>query len=408
MKRDVVVIGGGFAGMFAAAKAALEGASTILIEQSHETISWFEQSSGSELLTNNSQRLRVQSKITKGAEFMETPLKLFSPNKLLIQLEGIGIPVKIIGEEFVYPMDKCSVAAEKFRAWLAHCGVQTIVDAEVTAISRKDGTITGVTFVQHEKTTAVECSAVILATGGGNRGFDLLRETDHVINPIAASQVPLVIENSPLEKITGTTLPDARLYLWADGKKKADARGVVKLIPGGIDGGAVLDLSTSVLENSEACTLSIDLLPGVDEGAFDKDLTTMISEKGTATILELLATFIPKKVADIILEHADIPNRTTGATLTGKQRKALRGSIFRMDLNLTGPFPIEQAASIAGGCDLAAINPDTMESYVAPGLFLAGDVLDIATRWGGYSIQCAISTGRCAGQVAAATAKGIA
>ncbi len=407
MKRDVVVVGGGFAGVFAAAKAALDGASTILIEKNPEIISWFAESSSAELLTNNSQRLRLQSKISKGADFMETPLKHFSPNKLLIQLEGIGIPVKIITEEFVYPMEKCRSAADKFRNWLINCGVQIIVDATATAINRENGVITGVTFDQHGKTTVVESSAVILATGGSTSGYDIARSVDHVVGEITPSQVPLKIAGSPIEKITGTTLPDARIYLWHDGKKKADARGVVKVIPGGIDGGAVLDLSTSVLESSESCSLTIDLLPSVDEGAFDKDLTNLINERGSDTILELLGKFIPKKVADVVLESADIPNRTTGATLTGKQRKALRGNLFRMELNLAGTFEIEKAAAISGGCDLSAINRDTMESYVASGLFLAGDLLDITARWGGYSMQCAISTGRCAGQHAVLSAKGL-
>jgi len=156
----------------------------------------------------------------------------------------------------------------------------------------------------------------------------------------------------------------------------------------------------------ESEQVSFDLFPAVDEGAFDKDLTALINERGSDTILDILATFIPKKIADVVLEASDIPNRTTGATLTGKQRKVLRGNIFRMELSLAGTFEIEKAAAISGGCDLSAINRDTMESYVAPGLFLAGDILDITARWGGYSMQCAISTGRCAGQNSATVAKG--
>ncbi len=412
MESEIVVVGGGMAGIFAAAKAALDGAKVTLLEKNSDILLRFSQDKHSEMLTNFSQRLRFQSRITRGSKFMETALKLFSPNKLLVQLEGIGIPINTVDSEFIYSAEPSDVTVKKLRKWLENCGVKIYTDATVTQVNQKDGMVTGVEFDKDGKSTIVETSAVILSTGGMGTpesgatgdGYAFLESLDHHTLPPTPSLVPLKLDETIFNSLSGLTLKDARLYLWSEGKKVDDRRGAVTFVDGGISGDASLDLSSTVMENPKA-TLTLELLPSLDEGKFDKEITGLCEKDGSISVGKLIANFLPKRIVSAVLAKAGIPEETTGGTMSGKQRKALRGSIFRMPLAINGTFPVEMATDTAGGADISAINPNSMESYVCSGLFIAGELLDVTTRWGGYSMHTAISTGRLAGMSAVRSIK---
>ncbi len=414
MKSDIVVVGGGIAGVFAAAKAALDGAKVVLIEKMPEILYRFSHGTPPETLTNDSQRLRFQSRVTHGADFMEMALKLFSPNKLLIQLEGIGIPVKIIDGEYVFPGEPSSVLAQKFQSWLNHCGVKICTNAALTKIISDNGAVTGVVYSQDNKEVTVETSSVVLACGGigvpelgaNGDGFRILEELGHHVLPPRPALAPLKLGDSEVfGTLTGLNLPDARLYLWNEGKKVDDCRGTLRFIESGISGSTALDLSAVVLEKYPDLTLTLELLPFLDEGVFDKELISHFETDASVQVIKILSKYLPKRLCKTVLAVAELPENIRGGALTTKQRKQLRATIYRMPLNLQGTMPVEQATDTAGGADLSAVNPETMGSYVCAGLFIAGELLDISTRWGGYSMHCAIATGRLAGMSAVKSLK---
>lgn len=409
MKSEIAVVGAGFSGIFAAGKAALDGAKVTLIEKMPEILFRYSQENTPEMLTNNSQRLRFQSRILRGSEFMETALKLFSPNKLLIQLEGMGIPVRIIDEEFVFPKDNHHELVLKLKRWLANCGVTVITNSVLKEVIVDKGICRGVRFEQNGEEITLESSAVILATGGlGNSeygasgdGFPLLDQVGHHMIAPEPALAPLKLrEDSPFDPLAGLTLNDSRIYLWKEGKKLDDRRGVIRFIPGGIGGGAAEDLCDAVLNNDNT-TLTLELLPHIDEGEFDKEISDLFNSSANEKVVKLLSKYIPRRLCKLVVsEIAALSEDITGGTITAKQRKALRGAIYRMPLPVDGVFPVEKAVDTAGGADLTSFNQDTMESYVSSGLYVSGEILDITTRWGGYSMHCAISTGRLAGMSA--------
>jgi len=405
VEQDIVIIGGGFAGCFAAAKSALEGKKVTLIEQNTSLISWYSDKILSKLLGNSSRRLRFQSKMFNGASFVENALKLFSPQKCALQFEGIGIHTIEIDNEFIYPKESCSSVVQKISTRLDHCGVTVLLETTAGEITQADGSINAVAIKSNDKEFTIPTKQVILATGRTLSGVSLAEKAGHMIEPFQPLTAPIKLHDSPLGQFDRKSIPNVKLYLWSDGKKVSDARGDVIISDGTLSGSAPFILSPFVAKTTNA-TITLDLLPDIDEGAFDKGLIELCNENGAETIQTILArNVIPKWLTETIISSiAEIDCDTKGAEFTAKYRKKLRGALYRFPIGFSGlANNINSVIDYSGGVQVDSINAETMESYVVNGLYLAGEILNIDSQWGGFSIHNAMSTGRLAGMSASGT-----
>ena len=417
MKYDVIVVGAGPAGMMAAGKAALEGANVVLIEKNSEMGRKLLLSGEKDcIITNDSQRLQFQHKINSGVYFMETALKLFSPRKFLLYLEGLGVGVEYKKEGFVIPRGN---SAQKVRdalvTWLKAVGVTTLTQREVVSIDTTDGVVSGVTVMHNQVEEALQAKAVVVATGGlsfpetgsTGDGHTMATTLGHEVSPTMGALVPLTLGNrSVFNALDTIELRGVRLYLWHQGKKVDDRVGELLFTSFGIDGTAPRDISRSVseyMQKETAPILTLDCIPSVDEGDLEKELITLFGENGTEEVHSLLKKYVSAPLATFLAGSiAGISTKTTGGVVSTAQRKKLRAALKRLDLPLEGTRSIEHAQITAGGIDLNSINPETLESYIASGLFFAGEVLNVDANRGGYNLQMAWSTGRLAGSSAAA------
>ncbi len=400
MKQDIVVVGGGFAGCFAAAKSALEGKKVTLVEQKSSLLSWYNDDAISKLLGNNSRRLRFQSKMFSNSKFVENSLKLFSPQKCALQLEGIGIHSIEIDDEYIYPRESCASVTGKMIKWLENCGINVLLDSCVTNIKCDNGSVSGVEI--SESDTSIEAAKVVIATGRDDKGVSLAETLGHISKPFHSFVAPIKLENdSPLFDFDRKSIPNIKLYLWSDGKKVSDARGEIIISNGTLMGTAPLTISPFITSSTEP-SITLDLLPDIDEGAFDKGLINLCNEHGAETIQTILArNVIPRWLTETVCSIAEIDCNTKGSEFTGKQRKQLRGALYRFPIQFSGLVnDTTKVIDYSGGIQVDSINEESMESYVTSGVHFAGEMLDIDSQWGGFSIHLAISTGRLAGMCA--------
>jgi predicted Rossmann fold flavoprotein len=420
MNYDIVVIGGGPAGLLAAGKAAFDGASVLLLEK--------KKAPGSKLLitgngrcniTNNSQRIQFQHKVLAGADFLEMPLKLFSPNKFMIFLEGLGIPFNIEKDNTVFPKKNSAVAVrDALRNWTIKCGVDIKTHSEVTDIINKDSIISSVKYINNDKNITVNCKSAIIATGGlsypetgsNGDGYQFAEKFGHSLITPMASLVPIALGNRKnMEPLQGVALKDARLYLWSKGKKIDDKAGDILFTHFGISGPTVLDISRSVsslIKDKKEAILTLDFIPQIDEGILDKELVKLLESNGKKSLITTLKEYVNIKVAEyLVINICKLDKEFKSAEVTVPIRKTIRAALKRLELPLKGTLPIDKATVTAGGINTDEINPNTMESYIVSGLYFAGEVMNIDAYCGGFNLQIAYSTGRLAGMSAAESIK---
>ncbi len=422
MSFDVVVIGAGPAGLLAAGKAAFDGASVLLLEK--------KKAPGSKLLltgngrcnvTNHSKRLHFQSKLLAGSDFMEMPLKLFSPAKFLIFLEGLGISYGVEQDNRVFPEENSAVKVrDALRNWAVKCGVTIKTRAEVSSVESSNGEVTGVTYLVENKEESVKSPSVIIATGGlsypetgsTGDGYQFAEQVGHSIVPPVAALVPLKLaDRNVMEPLQGVVAKDARIYLWSEGKKMDDRKGDILFTHFGISSPAVLDISRKVSEltsKKEKMQLTLDFIPHIDDADLDKELVQLFENNGKKELVSILKEYVLPKVANYLVKHiCKLDSSIKGAEINGKMRKLIRAALKRCELPLIGTLPVEKATVTAGGVSCEEVNAETMESYILSGLYFAGEVLNIDGYCGGFNLQVAYSTGRLAGSSAAKSVKDI-
>ncbi|HEY5997978.1 MAG TPA: aminoacetone oxidase family FAD-binding enzyme, partial [bacterium] len=285
-------------------------------------------------------------------------------------------------------------------------GVRLLTRRRVAAIKRADGgfTVSGEGF-------ALAAARVVLAVGGasypqtGSRGdgYRIAAALGHRIVPPRPALVPVVCREAFLKKLAGLRLRNVRLLAQPAGAPALDSFGEVHFTPFGISGPAVFPVSGRIGALAEAAPvpLVINLKPALDEGKLQARLEREFAPAAHRTLSALLATLLPRQLVPVFLEAAGLD----GALPPGRAGIAARAAIARLlhafPLTATGTLPIAQGMATAGGVDLREVDPRTLESRLVPGLFFAGEVLDLDGDTGGYNLQAAFTTGHLAGLAAA-------
>ncbi|MFN3346731.1 MAG: aminoacetone oxidase family FAD-binding enzyme, partial [Candidatus Bipolaricaulaceae bacterium] len=252
---------------------------------------------------------------------------------------------------------------------------------------------------------------VVLATGGRARnpfcnGYELAASLGHTIAPLRPALVPVRVEPSafaPFVSCAGISLPNTQVTLLRQGKSLARKKGDVLFTHQGLSGPAILDLSREVEPGD---VLKVALAPGLTRSQADGDLVRAAAERGKFLVATVLHEFgLPRRLARALLAAVGVDPSLRAAELPREIRKLLVESLVEGH-----PFPVadvggwEEAMVTRGGVCLREVHPHTMESRIVPGLFFAGEILDIDGESGGYNLQAAFSTGFLAGQSAARAA----
>ena len=403
----IAVIGGGPAGIMAAAAAASYGAEAIIIEQnSYLGKKMGITGKGRCNITNACDIRDFIANIPVNGKFMHSAFYAFSNEDMIDLLNRFGVETKIERGNRVFPVsDKAKTVVDALKAYAKSCGARATQD-KVLSVKKTD---TGF-LLNLEKKGNHACDKVVIATGGASYtatgstgdGYRFARDLGHTIVSPTPSLVPLTTKSDTAKKLMGLSLKNIELAVKdANGKKCYTDFGEMLFTHFGVSGPVILSASSHLRDfGKNKYTLSIDLKPALDAEALDKRILRDFSTELNRDFVNSLDELLPKKMIPVIIELSGIPERKKVRDITKAERQKLVELLKNFTLEITGTRPINEAIITSGGVSVKEINPKTMESKIVPGLYFAGEVIDVDAYTGGFNLQIAYSTGHLAGESA--------
>jgi predicted Rossmann fold flavoprotein len=418
---DVVVVGGGAAGLMAAGQAASVGASVLLLERT------------SRLGT----KLRITGKgrcnLTNTADFDEflahfrgedgtshlflrnAFARFFAPD-LMAFFEDLGVPVVVERGGRVFPeSNDAHRVAEALARFAREQGVRIQLATRVAQLWCRGGTGNGSASqaqgVVLDNGERVPAGAVVVTTGGASYpktgssgdGYWLAEEVGHTIVPIRPALVPLIVAGSEPRSMMGLSLRNVEVRLLQDGDEFARDFGEMLFTHFGVSGPIILTLSGLAVKRlgQGRLEMSVNLKPALSPEQLDARLRRDLDAFGKRAFRNLLKGLLPAKMIDVVGARSGIPPEKPAHQITAGERGRLRELLHDFRLAIVGHRPLDEAIVTAGGVDTREIDPRTMASRHVEGLYFAGEVLDVQADTGGYNLQAAFSTGYVAGRAAA-------
>jgi predicted Rossmann fold flavoprotein len=390
----------------AATHAAERGRRVLLLEKSRKPGVKILMSGGTRCnITHDCDSRGIVAAFGANGKFLHSALAAFGVRETVALFETEGVAAKVEETGKIFPAsDRALDVLEALLRRLRRSGA-TLATSEPAkdVLPHPDG---GIRVVTPSRTVTAE--RVLITTGGKSYpgcgttgdGYGFATRFGHTIVPPRPALVPLTVQAEWVAGLRGITLPDVSLKVLDDNRPLASRRGSLLFAHFGLSGPVALDVSRAVSGHPAPATLTleIDLLPGVPEPQFDEFLRTESLASGKKQLAVVLAERITRRVADQLLALAGQPLDRKAAALSKPDRQKLVALAKRLRLSLRGTLGFEKAEVTAGGVSLDEVDSRTMQSKLATGLYLAGEVLDLDGWIGGYNFQSAWSTGWLAGR----------
>ena len=411
MAEQILVVGGGAAGMMAAITSARQGAAVTLIERNEKMgRKLYITGKGRCNVTNDCSPEQALSQIPRGSQFLHSAMNQFPPEETKRFFQDLGVPLKTERGNRVFPVsDRSTDIIDALVRELRRRKVRVLLGRAVRIMTGGNG----VTGAELEDGRTLSASRLILCTGGASYpatgstgdGYRLAEALGHSIIPPRGSLVPLVAAGEDCARMQGLTLKNVRVRIRNQKKKNVyEGFGELLFTHFGLSGPLILSASAHLDDFAKnRYTVIIDLKPALDEQQLDARLLREFHAHSNKAFGNALNGLLPRLMIPVILDRSGIPPQTKVHDLTRGQRRTLLELLkgFRVELN--GTRPVEEAIVTSGGVKLKEINPSTMESKFVPGLFIAGELLDADGYTGGFNLQIAWATGHTAGVHAANT-----
>ncbi len=411
MKRDIIVVGGGPAGMMAAISAAEEGASVALLEPNERLGKKLNiTGKGRCNLTNNCDPDTFFQNVPCNGRFLYSAYSQFDSAETMSFFVNLGVPVKTERGNRVFPVsDRAFDVSAALERRLKKLGVDLLRDRAQT-LSVREGALRGVAGER----AAYASDRVIVATGGVSYpltgstgdGYRLAEQAGHTIREPAGSLVPLCAAGELCQSLQGLSLKNAALRVYENDKKIYGDFGEMLFTHFGVSGPMVLSASAHMRHfGRKRYRLEIDLKPALDEAALDKRLLSDFGKHANSDFINSLDELLPRKLIEPFVRLTGVDPRRKMHDLTKEERRRVLMVMKALPVEITGPRPAAEAIVTSGGVTVKEVNPSTMESRLLPGLYFAGEVLDVDAYTGGFNLQIAWSTGRLAGKSAGEAGK---
>lgn len=403
MKR-VVIIGGGAAGLMAAVIAGREGAQVTLLEKMNYLGKKMGITGKGRCNVTNAAPMSEFIKNTPGnGKFLYGAYERFSNQDLLQLLNEAGLETKVERGGRVFPAsDSALDVRNTFMKLLKSYGVDVHLEEGAQEIIVEDGQVAAVK-TKHEIYPA---DAVLIATGGKSYpatgstgdGYNLANKLGHKVTDIRPSLVPIVTEEVWVKDLMGLSLRNVELSVVAKNKVQAKMFGEMMFTHFGITGPIVLSLSHTVgklmrKKNIGIIGLDINLKPALSVEKLDKRIQKDFKLYSKKQLINGLKDLLPQRLIPLVIQLAGLDPHKPINQISKAERDSLVYILQHLPLTVKGLRPVEEAIVTAGGLSLKEFNPKTMESKLVPGLYGAGEVLDIDAFTGGYNLQAAFSTG---------------
>ena len=407
---DVLVIGGGAAGMMAALQAAYAGASVILLEKNEKL--------GKKIYITGKGRCNVTNvadiddffgQVPRNAKFLNAACRQFTHEDVTALLEMLGTPTKVERGGRVFPQsEKASDVTKALHHGMKDAGVQVELNCEVSHI-RKEDKLFAVDFTRGG---TLRARSVIVATGGVSYpstgstgdGYRFARENGHTITPVKGSLVGLTMDEKWPKLLMGLSLKNVRVTAQMGKKKIYDELGEMLFTHFGVSGPLIIELSSHMPDDFSGVNVTLDMKPALTDEQIDLRLQREFAENARKQLSSVLVSLMPARMGPVFAELCGLSPETAINQITREQRLTIGRMLKALPLRVGGTRPIEEAIVTRGGVEVREILPGTMMSRKQEGLFFAGEVLDVDAHTGGFNLQIAFSTGALAGKSAAAYA----
>ena len=411
---QVIVVGAGAAGLVAAERAANRGLKTLLLEKNPRPGVKILMSGGTRCnLTHNTDARGIVAAYGPPGRFLHSALAALGPRQLVGLVEAEGVATKIEETGKIFPVsNRATDILAAFMARLERTPCVLSLSEPVVRVKRGE--------LSFEVTTArrtLTCENLILTVGGqsypgsgtSGEGYAWARDLGHTIVPPRPALVPIVTATQWVTQLRGITVPDVALRVLAPPKHAeanpekrrvlGSARGSLLFTHFGLSGPVALDVSRYVSgeEHPESLTLECDFAPNRRAGEVDEVIRQSIAENGKRQLASLLPDDLPRRLSEALVELIGASNESRAAELTREGRAKLVAAIKQTQIPIQGTRGFKSAEVTAGGVALNEIDSRTLQSKVVPGLYVAGELLDLDGPIGGFNFQAAFSTGWLAG-----------
>lgn len=404
---QVVVIGGGAAGMMAAIAAGKAGHRVRLYEKNEKL--------GKKLFITGKGRCNVTNacdtedffgNIVRNGKFLYSSFYRFTNQDMIRLLEENGCPVKTERGNRVFPVsDKSSDVIRALAEELKKQKVEIHLREEVAGITQRDGRVAGIRLKKTGQVAAAD--AVVLATGGlsypstgsTGDGYQFAGAFGHTTVGLSPALVPFETKEPVGKELMGLSLRNIRIQVRRGNRVLYEDFGEMLFTHFGVSGPVLLSASSYVAGalKKEPLTLSIDLKPALSEEQLDARILRDFEELKNKQFKNSLVHLLPSKLMPVVVERSGICPEKKVNEITREERHRLVEVMKDFCLTLTGLRDYKEAIITQGGISVKEVNPSTMESKRIPGLYLAGEILDVDGVTGGFNLQIAWSTGYLAG-----------
>jgi predicted Rossmann fold flavoprotein len=404
---DLAVVGAGAAGQLGAIAAAESGKRVVLIEQmSRAGLKLLASGGGHANLTNMCERAEFEDAFGRQGRYIGPALDVMGPADLRGFLAGLGVETVVDDQRRVYPASQRAIDVQAaLRDRMEQLGVQVRLDCLVSRLLIEDRKIVGVETSDGQ----IKARRVLLACGGKSYpelggtggGYALAKQAGHSIAEPIPAMVPLVTQEPWPGQLAGVSLSGARVSIALARQSKAGITGDILFTHRGLSGPAIINISGAVSQLRQrlgSVPIRIELIAGVDSAAWEREIESWGASSGKRLVLGLVREKIPASLARELFRLAGLDEQVTAAQLPVVGRKTLAGLLGCLELTVTGTAGFKIAFVTRGGVKLKEVDPKTLQSRFTPGLYLAGELLDLDGPTGGFNLQWAFASGWLAGK----------
>ncbi len=401
MSYDLIIAGGGAAGLVAAARAGERGLRVLVLEKMNRP--------GRKLLITGKGRCNITNNLPVGefiksvypnGKFLRPAFSRFFSKDIISVLNKLGVETVLErGNRYFPASNKAEDVHTAFLNWCKQNSVEIKTKHKVEKLLIKDNVINGVVANGKE----YFANNVIIATGGKSYpatgstgdGYELAKSAGHKIIKPQPALVPLETSGNMAQELRGLTLKNVKASVWVNGKKKAEEFGEMLFTHFGISGPVILTLSrlvVSELADKNTVEISIDLKPALDDKKLDERLIRNLNEHGKKKLVNIFKHWLPSAMISVFINTLQLDADKECHQVSGKERKQIRNLMKNLVFKISNHRPFKEAIVTAGGVATNEISPKTMESKLVKGLYFAGELIDIDAKTGGFNLQIAYST----------------
>jgi predicted Rossmann fold flavoprotein len=396
-KKRIIIIGGGAAGIFAAANAArlCPDAAVTVVEKSNKLLSKVKVSGGGRcnVTTSIMEIPQLVKNYPRGEKELRTVFKKFSPTDTVEWFESRGAKLKTEADGRMFPVtDDSQTIIDVLLNECREHGVKIHTGRGIASFEKQEGSF----LLTDLNGSTLECDKFLIATGGSpsTNSYKWLEATGHKIIPPLPSLFTFNVKASPIVALNGISVKEAQVKIAGT---KLSYSGPLLITHWGFSGPAVLKLSAfgaeTLHEKSYRYTVIINWLNGINSDEADQLLTDLESQSPSKKVCNARPTAIPDRLWNYLAERSNIPQELKWNGLRGKHRNRLINTLICDEYPCEGKTTFKEEFVTCGGIDLKEVDMNTMESKKVKGLYFAGELLNMDGITGGFNFQAAWATG---------------